>query len=161
MSGAAGWTPTDADAALGRLRLATVSQESLAAARAQDVAKAEGKHTRKLAAIEAEIAQLNADLEAYYWANPPADGRKSIQLSRGTIGARAAASPALQPADGWTWEKIEARVRRLFGAKKYFHRPKPAGLDKVKVKRELTAADLARCGLALDTSETFYIDLTR
>jgi hypothetical protein len=153
-------TAADADEALRMLLRSTVTEESILAARDAEIANIQTRYSFDLAETAGEISMAEKALEEYYVEHPPA-GQKSMQFAHGLIGMRAPSNPALVPLDEkWTWKKIEAKLKRLWKTK-YFHRPKPPGIDKVKVKRELSAEQLAAAGLKLDATESFYIELNR
>lgn len=61
----------------------------------------------------------------------------------------------------WSWEKIEAKIRELWGQTKYFNKPKPPGPDKAKLKKELSEEQLKEAGMKLDDEESFYYELNR
>ena len=154
-------TAEDADGALRTLLRATLLQESLITARDAEIAAVMTRHSSPMAQAAGEIAALEQALESYYVAHAPTEGKKWLQLTHGCIGMRTPSNPALIPLnDKWDWEKIAKKLKRLFKLR-FFHKPKPPGIDKVKVKRELGVEQLAKCGLALDTAESFYIDLNR
>jgi Bacteriophage Mu Gam like protein len=161
---ASAWSASDADEALRQLLQATLEQESRTAARDAEISAVQVRYGADLAAIAGRIASHEKNLEAYYTANQKsieADGKKSLQLGYGLIGMRAPSNPALVPLnDKWTWEAIEKKLKALFKLK-FFHKPKPPAPDKVKIKREMTAAQMQKCGLKLDSSETFFVDLNR
>jgi phage host-nuclease inhibitor protein Gam len=148
--------------ALSTLLQATLRYESLVAQRDTEIAKIQKRYEGRLADNCALIDGLECQIKQFYKDNRAVletDGRKSVQLASGMIGMRAATNPALVPLnEKWSWKKIEAAVRKL--GTKYFHKPKPA-LNKVKIKAELDAAGLAKCGLKLDDTDTCYIELNR
>jgi hypothetical protein len=152
------------DEILRRLLNATLKFEALTAERDKEVADIQRKYATRIAAAMASQCELQHELEAFYGehrAELEPDGKKSVQLGYGLVGMRAPSSPALVPLNSkWTWESIAERVREVW-KKKFFHRPKPPGLDKVKLKKELSADELADCGLKLDTTESFYFELNR
>ena len=160
VAGAATWTPEEADDALLKLLDATLTKERIIAMRDTQVAQIQRKHVVSIAAATADANILEDQLELYYRAHPPVEG-KHIKLAHGTIGMRTASQASLVPlSDKWTWEKISAKIRRSFKAH-YFHPPKPAALDKNKVKKELTEEQLEKHGLKLEERESFYIDMPR
>jgi Bacteriophage Mu Gam like protein len=152
------------DAALYRLLQATLTSERLTATRDSEIAAIQKKYQSNLQKADAQIAALESGIQAFYVAHRDEleqDGKKSLQLSNGLLGMRAPTNPGLIPLnDNWSWEKIAQRVKELFKLK-YFHPPKPPNLDKVKLKKELSADQLKRCGLKLDDSEKFYLELNR
>lgn len=153
-------TVQEADASLAHLLRATLEQETLISARDKKIAEVQEEYAARLESRAGEIARLEAALEAFYRAHP-ADDTKSYRLAHGVIGLRSPATPALVPLNKrWDWDKISAKVKRLWKAR-YFHAPKPPSLDKVKLKRELSAEQLAKCGLKLDDTESFYVELNR
>jgi len=153
-------TAADADEALRMLLRSTVTEESILAARDAEIANIQTRYSFDLAETAREIAAAERALEEYYTEHPP-EGQKSLQFAHGLIGMRAPSNPALVPLDGkWTWKKIEGKLKRLWKSK-YFHAPKPPGIDKVKIKRELSAEQLAAAGLKLDATESFYVELNR
>ena len=124
------------------------------------IGQAELQYAEEIFNAGAVCAGLAAQLEEYFLSHRPANA-SSIVLPAGTIGMQSAGVPALLPLnEKWTWKKIELKLKRLYKAR-FFHKPKPAGIDKNKVKKELTTDDLAKCGLKVETSESFYIDLKR
>jgi Bacteriophage Mu Gam like protein len=152
-------TPAEADEALRALLRATLTNESILAARDAQIAAIQTRHSFDLAESEAEIASIEQVLEAYYTEHPPT-GQKSIQLAHGLIGMRSPSNPALVPLDKWDWEKVARKLKAAFKTR-FFHKPKAPAIDKVKIKRELSAEQLAKVGLQLDTTESFYIELNR
>ena len=155
---------SDCDQALHRLLVATLRSESLTAERDSEIAEVQKRFAPRLAKSALIAATLGTEIQAFYEANREEleqDGKKSIQLANGWLGMRSPSHPSLEPLNQkWSWEKITAQVREVWKAK-YFHKPKPPGIDKVKVKKELTVEQLAECGLKLDDSETFYLELNR
>lgn len=162
---AEGWTTATADQALRKLLNATLRQERLIAERDAEVAHIEQRYGPRLTQTTQEIATINQELEEFCRSNRDvleAIGQKHLTLQFGVIGLRAPANPALVPlTEAWNWERIAAKVKKLFGAKCYFHPPKPPGLDKNKIKREFSAAELKKCGLKLDDEDRFYVELNR
>jgi phage host-nuclease inhibitor protein Gam len=152
------------DGAMSRLLAATLRRERLTTERDEELARVVKRYAHPLQKASDEIGKLEAQIQQFYTANQESlesDGKKSLQLTNGVMGMRSASNPALIPlSDKWNWEQIAAAVKRRWKLK-YFHKPKPPALDKVKIKAELDAADLVKCGLALDTSETFYYELNR
>ncbi len=158
------WSARNADEALRRLQQAILQHDSQLTVRNAEIAAIQVRFASDLADAERRIDRLKLDLEQYYTSHQAeieAGGKKSLQLGYGLIGMRSAANPALVPLDEkWTWEKIGKKLKRLFKLR-YFHAPKPPSIDKVKVKKELKADELAKCGLKLDDSESFYIELNQ
>jgi hypothetical protein len=151
------------NAAMYRLLLATVRREKLVAERDEKIAAIQKERGPWIDKAAAEILSYETQIQAYYVANRELleQGKKSVQLSNGLMGMSTPSNPALVPLnEKWTWEAIAAKVKELW-KKKYFHAPKPPGLDKVKLKKSLDEKQLAKCGLKLDTSETFYYELNR
>lgn len=142
----------------------TIDQESAIAARDAEIAIVQKKHQRQIEKNGERIATLNTQIEGFYRLNRAVlelDGKNSVQLACGLVGLRAPTNPALVPlSEKWSWERIEKRLRRLYKAR-FFHAPKPPGLDKVKIKRELDGDHLAEAGLALSVEENFFIELNR
>lgn len=161
---ATGWTVLQADAALCRLIDATIDKESALLKRDMQVASVEKRHAGAIARACAEVAALEGELEQFYTAQraqlcPP--GRKSAQLAHGTLGTRTAGQAALAPLnERWTWDKIGAALRSTYDAR-FFQNPKPPAIDKAKLKNELSAIELRKCGMTLERGETFYIELNR
>jgi hypothetical protein len=154
----------DCDGALYRLLKATLRTEMLVARRDSEVATIQKQYATQIAKSGIDTASLEAEIEAYYDAHRDElerDGKKSVQLANGTLGMRAPSNPPLVPLNAkWNWEKIEAKLKELW-SKKYFHKPKPPGIDKVKAKKDLTEEQLKECGLKLDATEKFYYELNR
>jgi hypothetical protein len=152
------------EASLFRLLKSTLRLESLTAERDRKIAEIENEYAPRLEKETAKIASLEAEIEAFYRANRAeleVDGKKSVQMVHGTLGMRAPSNPALVPLDEkWTWERIARCVKRLYKMR-YFHPPKPPALNKVKIKSELSAEELAGAGLRLEGEETFYYELNR
>ena len=149
------------DRDLLRLLTATIKSERIMAAMAQDVAMAQKAHATGLTKTLEEIAELQHKIEETYTGNREIleDGNKSVQLQHGLLGFRTPSNPGLEPlSDKWTWPKILAAAKKFYGTK-YLHKPKPPGLDKVKIKKELDAEKLAKIGVKLDDAETFYYEL--
>lgn len=143
-----------------RLLDATISLEKVVATRDGKVAVVQSQYAEAIAGQSGLVSTLEGQLEEFYRAHPPAEA-KSIRFPHGLIGVREASQAALLPLnEKWTWEKISRKLRRVFKAR-FFHTPKPPGIDKVKIKRELSAEQLAACGMKLETSETFYVELAR
>ncbi len=146
-----------------RLLIATLRHERLVAERDAEIAAVGKQRNPSIEKTAGDMATFEAQIQQYYVANREEleQGKKSVQLSNGLIGMRAPSNPGLVPLnDKWTWAKIEAKLRELWKAK-YFHKPKPPGPDKVKLKKELDEKQLKECGLKLDTTETFYLELNR
>lgn len=154
------WSQEQANAVLQELLRATLAGERAIVARDIEIEGVQAKYSVELTASEKSIETLTADLETYYRAHPPKDG-KSVRLAHGLIGLRAPTNPAVVPLNGkWTWKKIEAKLKRLWKTR-YFHAPKAPSVDKLKVKSELTAEQLKKCGLKLSSEESFYVELNR
>jgi Gam-like protein len=150
----------DPDGMLASLLAATLKQEARIAERDTQIAAVQATFA-DVAARASLIADLNAQLQTYYTAHPAEDGKKSRQFEHGLIGMRSPSNPALVPiSDKWPWDKIERKLRRLFKLR-FFHAPKPPGVDKVKLKKEMSVEQMAKCGLKLDDTEHFYIELNR
>src|SRR3954470_24415349 len=132
----------------------------MVAARDAAIAAVQVRYGVDLAAIARRIIAGEKLLAQYYDSHRPDGAKKVLQFGYGAIGMRSPSNPALVPMDGWTWESVAKKLKTLFKAR-FFHAPKPPAPDKVKLKRELSPAQLAKCGLKLDDSETFYIDLNR
>jgi hypothetical protein len=154
---------TAVDVTMHRLLISTLRHERLVAERDCEVAAVQKQRNPSIEKAAAEIALFESQIQQYYLANRQdlEQGKKSIQLSNGLMGMRSPTRPALVPfSDRWTWEKIEAKVRELWKSK-YFHKPKPPAVDKEKLKKWLDKDQLKECGLKLDTTETFYLELNR
>jgi Bacteriophage Mu Gam like protein len=154
----------DCDQALHRLLVATLRSEKLTADRDSEIAEVQKRYMPRLTRAGEIIAALETDIQAFYEENRAdleQNGMKSVQLANGWLGMRSPSQPALEPLNSrWTWETIGAKVKELWG-EKYFHKPKPPALDKVKLKKERTPAQLRECGMKLDDTESFYIELQR
>ena len=154
----------ECDRALYQILLATLRHEKAVAERDREVLRVQKSTAPVIDKAAADIAALEADVQALYVANRKnweADGRKSLELPNGLLSMRDPPSPALLPLNKlWSWPKIEAALRKTWQSR-YFHKPKPPGLDKVMLKKELTPAQLKDHGMKLDDSETFHIDLNR
>lgn len=150
------------DLAMHRLLLATLRNEKLIALRDREIAAMQSQYAGGIAKATLDIAAYTSQIEEYCREHPESfeEGKKSVQLAHGLMGLRAS-PPSLQPLnDKWTWPRIEAKFRE-FWKSKYFHKPKPPGLDKAKIKKSLDQAQLKECGLKLDNTETFYLELNR
>jgi hypothetical protein len=154
----------DCDQALGKLLAETLRTEKLTAERDSEIARIQKQYQPRLLKSALTIASLEGEVQAYYEAHRAEleqDGKKSVQLQNGLLGMRAPSHPALEPLNSkWSWAKIETQVRELW-QRKFHHPPKPRTLNKVKLKADLTAEQLAECGLKLDTEESFYYELNR
>lgn len=151
-------TPAEADLVLAELLRHTLEYERLVGARDRAVAAIMTADAAAIAKESEEVSRLEGVLEQYARATLTA-GAKSIALAHGRIGLRQAATPALVPLSKWTWKKVEAAVKRAYKGL-YFHKPKPATIDKVAIKK-LDAGELAKVGLKLDDTEHFYVELSR
>jgi len=158
------WSKEDANEAMRQLLQATLEKESQVAARDSEVHAVAVRYEAPIASLNGRIALHEKHLHEYYEAHKQeieSAGKKRLQLGLGVIGMRSASNPALIPLDEkWTWEKIAKKLKSSFKSR-FFHAPKPPGIDKVKVKKELTAAELEKCGLKLDDSESFYVEPNR
>jgi len=152
----ADWTTGDAGTALGRLLDATLDRERAIAERDSEVAAIERQYAGRIAATAEEILALEQQLEGWY----RLQNKRIIHLPYGEIGVRTVGSPALELLEGFTWKKVEAKLKRAFQAK-FFHKPKPPAIDKNKIKKLMTEEQLARFGMQLASAESFYIDLAR
>jgi len=152
------------DLALGRLLGATLRLEGETAKRDAEILAIQKRYAPKLQTAGLVIGVLESQIQEFYSrhrAELEVDGKKSIQLKYGLLGMRAPSHPALEPLNQkWTWKEIGAKVKELWKSK-YFHKPKPPGLNKNKLKDELTADQLKECGMKLETTESFYIELNR
>ena len=147
-----------------RLLKAGLAYESAVADRDAEIQQVQKKWATKIDKPAETISTLEAEIEQFYRLNgeklAPA-GQKSVQLTNGSIGLRAPTNPGLIPLnEKWTWEKITATLKRVW-KKRYLHEPKPPGPDKVKLKKELTPAQLAKVGLKLDDTPNFFLELNR
>jgi hypothetical protein len=148
-----------------KLLLATLRQESLIALRDRDIADIHKRRTPSIDKASLEIVILQSQIQQYYLENQESlekeSGKKSVQLANGLMGVYAPSHPALVPLNNeWTWARVEKKIFEVW-KKKFFHAPKPPAIDKVKLKKELDAAQLKKLGLKLDDSETFYLELNR
>ncbi len=163
MCSPASWSPANADEALRQLHQAVLERDSKLTARNAEIAAIQVRYGADLAVQDGRIARFESELELYYTSHREeieAGGKKSLQLGYGTISMRAPSNPSLVPLDGWTWEKIASKLKRLF-KKRFFHDPKPPAIDKVKVKKELDAEELAKVGLRIESAESFHIELNQ
>lgn len=153
---------TDVDQALYRLLLTTLRHEKLLAERDRAIALIQRQYATGIENAAADKLQLEGQVETYCTTHKehfPAE-KKSIQLAHGLVGLKSS-PPTLQPLDGtWTWEKIEKKLRAIWKSK-YFHKPKPPGIDKVKLKKELSPEQMKKCGLKVEAAENFYFELNR
>jgi hypothetical protein len=152
------------DRALGQLLSVTLSHESAMSARDAEILQIQQKYNPAINTGSALISDITAEIEAFYRANSSEltpEGEKSVQVTYGLVGLRAPANPALLPlSDKWDWEKIAAKLKLEFG-KRFFHAPKPPAIDKVKVKKTLSPAELTKVGMRLDDAESFFVELNR
>ena len=152
------------DIALGKLLSITLSHESQTAARDAAILLIQQEYSPVINKDAARISKLTAEIEAFYRANSSElapNGEKSLQLGYGLVGLRAPANPALVPLDDrWTWEKIAVKLKAEFG-KRFFHLAKAPPIDKVKVKKLLSAEQLTKVGMRLDSTEAFFLELNR
>lgn len=143
-----------------QLLQATLEKESTVAARDAAVNAVAVRYSAALNDLHGRIALHEKHLQEYYSGHKPEDGKKHLQLGYGVIGMRSASNPALIPLADWTWEKVSKKLKSCF-KNRFFHAPKPPQPDKVKIKKELGPEELAKVGLTLDDSESFYVDLNR
>lgn len=149
-------TLKDANVAMAELLDATIRLKAAEAARDKDVLAVQQKYGSKIALHSAAIEVLEGRLAEF----AREVSAKNLKLTGGTITLRKATTPALIPLEGWTWEKVEAKVRRIWKSK-FFHKPKPPALDKVALKSDLDESQLERCGLQLDPAEHFHYTLDK
>jgi hypothetical protein len=146
------------------LLVATIGCEQEIAERDSEVAKVQKQYSPKIDRSMLLCNSIEEQLAVYYRANRQkleVDGQKSACLTNGILGMRSPSNPALIPLDAkWNWEKICKKLKSTWKLR-YFHKPKPPKPDLVKIKRELSAEELARCGMRLDNSETFFVELNR
>jgi hypothetical protein len=150
------------DVTMHSLLISTLRHERLVAERDREIAAIHKSRGPSIDKAMIERVTLEAQIEVHCRTHPESleEGKKSVQLSNGLMGLRTG-PPALEPLNKqWTWEKIEAKLRELW-KKKFFHPPKPPGIDKTKLKKGLNAAQLKECGLKLESSESFYLELNR
>ena len=130
----------------------------------EDVAKAQKAYSAQIAKTLEEIAGIQTQIETTYTANRTAleiDGAKGVQLQHGFLGFRLPSNPALVPLnDKWTWKKILVALKKTWKTK-YLLKPKAPGPDKVTIKKDLDAEQLAKHGMKLDDAENFYLELSR
>ncbi len=157
-------TRADCDRALSRILQATLRSEALTAERDKKIADIQKEYSPRLAKAALTISTTEAELQTFYTTHRQeleTDDKKSVQFEHGVLGMRAPTNPGLVELNSkWTWEKIAAAVKAAWKSK-YFHKPKPPGLDKVKLKKELTPEQLRECGMKLDTEERFFYELNR
>jgi len=152
----------EVDVTMHTLLISTLRHERLVAERDREIAAIHKNRGPSIDKAAIEKAVYESQIETYCRAHPQEmeEGKKSVQLSNGLMGLRTG-PPALEPLNKqWTWEKIEAKLRELW-KKKFFHAPKPPGIDKAKLKKGLNKDQLKECGLKLESSESFYLELNR
>jgi len=154
---------TDCEAALYKLLQATLRIEALTSSRDSEFSKIQQNYAPRINRETEKVEALEAAIEAYYVSNRAeleANGQKSVQMAHGTLGMRTPANPALIPLNSkWTWDKITAAVLKTW-KKRFVLPPRPA-IDKVKLKKVLSQAELEACGLRLDGADKFYFELNR
>ena len=109
-----------------------------------------------------QIAHLSAEIEAHYRQHRKEleQEGKSLQLEYGELSMRLPSTPALIPVKGWSWGKIAKEVKKAWGPR-YFLKPRMPSINKIKLKSELSAMQLAKVGLMVDATESFSIQLNR
>ena len=153
----------DCTRAMGELLLATVGVQAIADEQALAVAGAQAKFEIRLDTARENKAALEAALQAYYYAHlaEMEDGgkRKSCKLANGVMGRRFGPGKLAPLNRSWTWKKIADAVRALFGMK-YF-RAVELELDKQEIKDKLDAEQMAKVGLMVKNTETFFAEPSR
>lgn len=149
--------------AMAELLTAQIDIEVLTAEANLAVATASAKFEARIDEARRKAGERELQLRTYYYshlAEIEAAGGKHLQLANGVIGRRDN-PPALKPLNrSWTWETITARVRELWGGKKFFHNAKAPELDKDKLK-SLPEEELKRAGLKIGSGEKFYAEPAR
>src|SRR5579872_3849475 len=150
---------TGVNLAMRKLLLATLKHEKLIAVRDREIAAIQTHHGPAIDKAWSDIALYEAQIETYCREHPESfePGQKSVQLSNGLMGLRSSPASLVPLNDKWDWAKIEAKFRE-FWKSRYFHKPKPPGLDKVKIKKSLDESQLKECGLKLEVTESFYLE---
>jgi hypothetical protein len=158
-------SPDWLNSALRKLLEATLALESETAQRDLEIAAIHARHEPNIMAAEMAVAHLSAEIESHYrlqWGRGHDEGNisKSLQLQYGELSMRLPSTPALIPAKGWSWAKIAREVKKVWGPR-YFLKPRAPSLNKIKLKAELSAVQLAKLGLTVDATESFSIQLNR
>ena len=152
----------DCTAAMSELLVAQASVEKLAASQALAVAIAQRRWEDDLNVMRKRASELAANLEAFYYAHLAEleDGdRKSFKLPNGVMGRRFGAGKLAPLNRAWAWRLIEVKVRELWGSR--FFRDGAPELNRVALKDELDAEQLARAGLKVKNEENFYAEPDR
>ena len=122
------------------------------------------KFEARLDAAKKKIADNFESLQAWYMAHHKTlelPGRKSVDMTYGTLGRRLG-NPTLKILNrSWTWAGVTQKVRAVYGSVAYFHEPKPPELDREKLRMGLDDEQLKVCGLKVEQEENFYCDLDR
>ena len=156
-------SPDWLNSALRKLLEATLALESETAQRDLEIAATHAKYEPKIKAAELAMASLSAQIESHYREHREQlerEGQKCLQLEYGEIALRIPSTPALIPAKGWSWAKIARETKKVWGPR-YFLKPRAPSLNKIKLKAELSAVQLAKIGLTVDATESFSIQLNR
>lgn len=149
--------------ALEKLLAATLESESLSSTRDLEVAAVQAKFAPRIKAAELSAAQLEGQIKSYYAHHRgelEKEGQKSLQLEYGEISMRIPSTPALELLPKWNWPRVAKVVRQTWGAR-FFLKPAAPRLDKIKLKKDLSAAQLAKLGMLVDNTESCTIVLNR
>jgi hypothetical protein len=153
----------ECNAAMADLLVAITDIEALTAERDLAVAASSAKFEAILDDAKVRRDAAEGALQRYYYAHLAElekDGRKHYQLANGVMGRRDN-PPALKPLNrNWTWAAIQAAVQDRWKGLKHFHERKAPPLDKESLKAE-DAETLAKCGLKVESDETFYAEPAR
>jgi len=155
-------SPDWLNSALRKLLEATLALESETAHRDLEITAIHSKYEPKIMQAEMAVAHLSAEIESHYRQHRKGleQEGKSLQLQYGELSMRLPSTPALIPAKGWSWAKIAREVKKVWGPR-YFLKPRAPSLNKIKLKAELSAVQLAKVGLTVDATESFSIQLHR
>lgn len=156
-------TSEDANLALRALLEAQVELEKLQGALDLARAEATARFEKRIDEWKAKAGDLEVQLQNWYMANAKElekGGKRSVQLHYGVIGRRLGA-PALKVLNrAWTWTSILVRLKSLYGDR-FLHKPPEPKIDRDLIKKELTADELAECGLKVEQEENFYAEPDR
>jgi phage host-nuclease inhibitor protein Gam len=115
-----------------------------------------------------ELAQLNTTLQdafekvQHYAQNNPElfVKKKSIEMAHGAVGFRTS-TPALKLLSKFTWGAVLSMVKEFMP--QYVRAKEEVDKESILAQRDtdLVAANLSKCGMKVEQSETFYIDLKK
>ena len=145
-----------------RLLLVTTDLEKQQATRDAAMAGVSKSYEKAISGLIEQQGDLELQLQQYYMshlAEVEHGGKKSIELTYGTMGRRLGSKALKLLNKSWTWPAALVALANKFGNK--YLRLRDPEIDKDAVKAGIPEDELAVYGLKLEQGEDFFIDLKR